>query len=346
MDFDNTVFSAFLTPLDFVVEGSELHSIMVALNRRGMLTVGDGFHNYVYPSVHNMEIKMDVVLFKGNNFTDIRERIKNAVYKYLKDNTEFGTPVYRSKIASLVHCMKEVAGVDVYFQPADNAFADIDLASYGWMTDSTAMFCNWGTAQFSGMTYTLRAVYNGRELSVECAMRDQSAIQKMIAEYYRVYVAPYVMSETSPITDRLIDRFVAFVWDKVMQEIYYPVSELLGEAYDTGGETLYYKDILQSLKTWDMGKDSLTFKGYGNVKELSEINGSVLFDYMKYAMDYIKLIRRVLCAKSSASLINRDTGNITEYSNDNEIVQFNIPNELINLSVAQASSLLTGTGNN
>jgi hypothetical protein len=331
--------------MDFVVDGSELHSIMVALNRRGMLTVGDGFHNYVYPSVHNMEIKMDVVLFKGNNFTDIRERIKNIVYKYLKENTEFGTPIYRSKIASLVHSMKEVAGVDVYFQPADSAFTDIDLASYGWMEDSTATFCNWGTAQFSGMNYTLRVVRNGAESYVECAMRDQGTIQKTISEYYRVYIAPYVNSTVSPITDKLIDRFVAFVWDKVMQEIYYPVAELLGNAYDTGGDALYYKDILQSIKTWDMGKDSLTFKGYDKVKELSEINGSVLFDYMRYAMDYVKLIRRVLCAKSTASLINKETGNITEYSNDNEIVQFNIPNELIELSVAQASSLLTGTGN-
>lgn len=345
-DFDSSVFSAFLTPLDFVVDGSELHSIMVALNRRGMLTVGDGFHNYVYPSVHSMEIRMDVVLFKGNNFTDIRERIKNAVYKYLKENTEFGTPIYRSKVASLVHSMKEVAGVDVYFQPADSAFADIDLASYGWMEDSTSMFCNLGTAKFSGMEYTLRAVRNGAETYVEGAMRDQGAIQKAISEYYRVYVAPYINSESTPITDRLIDRFVAFIWDRVMQEIYYPVASQMSSAYNTGGDALLYKDVLQSIKTWDMGKDSLSFKGYGSVKELEEINGSVLFDYMRYAMDYIKLVRRVLCAKSTASLINKETGNITEYSNDNEIVQFNIPNELIELSVAQASSLLTGTGNN
>jgi hypothetical protein len=346
VNLDESVFSAFMTPLDFVVTGSELYSIMVALNRRGMLTVGDGFHNYVYPSVHNMEIKMDVVLFKGNNFTDIRERIKNIVYKYLKENTEFGTPIYRSKIASLVHSMKEVAGVDVYFRPADNAFTGIDLSAYGWMEDSTSMFCNWGTAQFSGMKYMLRVVRNGVEEYVECAMRDQSAMQKMIAEYYNMYVEPYANSDSSPITDRLIDRFVAFIWDKVMQEIYYPLSELLGESYSTGGEVLKYKDMLQSIKTWDMGKDSLTFKGYGSIKEMSEVNGSVLFDYMRYAMDYIKLVRRVLCSKSTASLINKETGNITEYSNDNEIVQFNIPNELIELSVEQATSLLTGTGNN
>lgn len=344
-DFDSSVFSAFLTPLDFVVEGSELHSIMLALNRRGMLTVGDGFHNYVYPSVHNMEIKMDVVLFKGNNFTDIRERIKNIVYKYLKENTEFGTPIYRSKIAALVHSMKEVAGVDVYFRPADSAFTSIDLSAYKWMEDSTYMYCNLGTAQFTGMTYTLRVVRNGIESYVDCTMRDQGTIQKAIADYYQIYVAPYVDSDTNPITDKLIDRFVAFVWDRVMQEVYYPLTELMSEAYNTGGDALYYKDILQSIKTWDMGKDSLSFKGYGNIKELNEINGSVLFDYMRYAMDYIKLIRRVLCAKSTASLINKDTGNITEYSNDNEIVQFNIPNEMIELSIAQASSLLTGTGN-
>jgi hypothetical protein len=48
---------------------------------------------------------------------------------------------------------------------------------------------------------------------------------------------------------------------------------------------------------------------------------------------------------ATASLINPETGNVTEYSNDNEIVQFNIPNELITLTVAQSTSLLTGTVN-
>lgn len=344
VSFDDTVFSAFMTPLDFVVEGSELHSIMVALNRRGMLTVGDGFHNYVYPSVHNMDIKMDVVLFKGNNFTDIRERIKNVVYKYLKENTEFGTPVYHSKIASLVHSMKEVAGVDVYFQPSDSAFMELDMADYKWMGDSTYVYCNGGTTQVTGMKFNLRVVWGGDTRTVECEMRSQVEMQEQIAEYYRVYVEPDVKG--GRISDKLIDRFVAFVWDKLMQEIYYPVKEKLDSAYNTGNDSpLMYKDILQSLKTWDMGKDSLTFKGYGDIKDIDEVNGSTLFDYMRYGMDYVKLIRRILCTKSTASLINKETGNVTEYSNDNEIVQFNIPNELISLSVAQATSLLTGTGN-
>lgn len=354
----NKVFSAFLTPMDFVVEGSELHSIMLALNRRGMLTVGDGFHNYVYPSVHNMEIKMDVVLFKGNNFTDIRERIKNVVYRYLKDNTEFGTPIFRSKIASLVHSMKEVAGIDVYFRPADSAFADLDIGNYPWMGDSTSVFCNPGTTAFTGMTFALQGSYRGGPRITDVfAMAEQSGIQNNIAEYYRVYVKPHVGIRTkdgcgkltveNTITDKLIDRFVAYIWQCVMDEVYKPIKEALDNEYRSGGtDVVRFRSILESVKTWDMGKDSLKFKNTSSVTDLAEVNGVALFDYMRYGMDYIKLVRRILGAKSAETLINGDTGNITEYTNDNEIVQFTIPNELINLSVAQSSSLLTGMGGN
>lgn len=338
---DDTVFSAFLTPLDFVVEGSELHSIMLALNRRGMLSVGDGFHNYVYPSVHKMEIAMDVVLFKGNNFTDIRERIKNMVYKYLKDNTEFGTSIYRSKIASLVHSMKEVAGVDVYFRPADSKFAEMNLVNYAWMGDITSTYCNMRTAAFSGMKFSLNCVYRGVEHVAEVfELREQSIIQAQIAEYYRVYVEPKVNAGT--LSDRTIDRFVAFIWDRLMQEIYFPIKSKMDDAYNRGGDALYYRSILNAIKTWDMTKDAIEFKECGDMAEMSEVNGTVLLDYMNYGMDYIKLVRQVLGTKAAAGLINKETGNITEYSNDNEIVQFTIPNELINLSVAQSSSLLTG----
>ena len=79
-ELDSRVFGAMMTPLDYVVDGSELHSIMVALNRRGMVTLGGGYHNFVFPTVHNMSMHMDVTLFKGNNFTDIREKITKAVY--------------------------------------------------------------------------------------------------------------------------------------------------------------------------------------------------------------------------------------------------------------------------
>lgn len=337
---DDTVFSAFLTPMDFVVDGSELHSIMLALNRRGMLTVGDGFHNYIYPSVHNMDIQMNVVLYKGNNFTDIRERIKKIVYKFLKENTEFGTPIYKSKISSLVHSMKEVAGVDVTFVPSDDAFANMDMANYPWMGDSTANFANQGTTSFTGMSYTLSYTFGGSSTTETFTMRDQGEIQKSISEYYRTQVAP-----VKKITDKLIDRFVAFVWDRLMQEVYYPIKQRLENGYGSGSARVAeFRSVLGNIKTWDMGKDILSFKDTEDLVDMVESNGSTLFDYLRYGMDYIKLIRRVLGSKATKSLIDPETGNITNYSNDNEIVQFNIPNETIKLSVAQASSLLTGTG--
>ena len=341
---DTSVFSAFLTPLDFVVEGSELHSIMMALNRRGMLTVGDGFHNYVYPSVHNMNIKMDVVLFKGNNFTDIREKIKQAVYRYLKDNTEFGTPIYRSRIASLVHTMKEVAGVDVTFEVADSAFKDMDLGDYQWMGESTGTLVSQGTSSFSGMKYQLSYTYKGQTYNDEFEIRDQAGIQSAIADYYRNKVYPKIIENA--LSDKLTDRFVAFIWSKLMDEVYRPVNDALFEAIDNGKtvDVGRYTALIRNIKTWDMTKDSIKFKDANGIVDMTETNGSTLFDYMRYGMDYIKLVRRVLGSKAAATLIDPDTGNITNYSNDNEIVQFNIPNEMINLSVAQYSSLLTGTG--
>ena len=339
---DTSVFSAFLTPLDFVVEGSELHSIMLALNRRGMLTVGDGFHNYVYPSVHNMNIKMDVVLFKGNNFTDIRDRIKNVVYKYLKDNTDIGTPVYRSKISSLVHTMKEVAGVDVTFEETDSAFRDIDLAEYTWMSDAASLFINQGTAAISGMTYNLGYIYDGHKVSSEAfTIGDQGPVQDAILSYYRGNI-----QGLKKVGDKTIDRFVAYIWNLLMDEIYRPVQQKLQDAMVSGsGEDVgKYNSLIRAIKTWDMEKSTIKFKDSGDLVGVAEVNGSSLFDYMRYGMDYIKLVRRVLGSKSTASLIDPETGNITEYSNSNEIVQFNIPNELINISVAQYTSLVSSTG--
>lgn len=339
---DTSVFSAFLTPLDFVVEGSELHSIMLALNRRGMLTVGDGFHNYVYPSVHNMNIKMDVVLFKGNNFTDIRDRIKNVVYKYLKDNTDFGTPVYRSKISSLVHTMKEVAGVDVTFEEADSAFRDIDLAEYTWMSDAATLFINQGTASITGMTFNLGYTYDGQKVASEAfTIGDQGPVQDAILSYYRGNI-----QGLKKVGDKEIDRFVAYIWNLLMDEIYRPVQQKLQDAMVSGsGEDVgKYNSLIRVIKTWDMEKSTIKFKDSGDLVGVAEVNGSALFDYMRYGMDYIKLVRRVLGSKSTASLIDPETGNITEYSNSNEIVQFNIPNELINISVAQYTSLVSSTG--
>ena len=58
-------------------------------------------------------------------------------------------------------------------------------------------------------------------------------------------------------------------------------------------------------------------------------------------MNYINLFRNIFSTLTSQALIDPETGNITNYTNDNEIVQFNIPSEEIELTVAYDSSLLT-----
>lgn len=343
-ELDSRVFGAMMTPLDYVVDGSELHSIMVALNRRGMVTLGGGYHNFVFPTVHNMSMHMDVTLFKGNNFTDIREKITKAVYKFLKENTGFCSPVYRSRIESIVHTMPEVAGVDVTFTVPDNGYADLELDDYTWLGNMTAEYVNTGTVTVDGPTYSLTMDHVNdlgitTERTVNFKLANQKDMQSRITYYYRMYVKNVAPS------DRVTDRFVGYIWSNVMQEIFKPVKDAWLNARGTGDvDTMnMYQEILETLKNWNMepGGDELTFKDTAHIRNLHETGGSVLFDYLLYGMNYIKLVRNILCTRTTLALIDPETGNVTKYTNDNEIVQFNIPNEAIELTVAYDSSLLT-----
>lgn len=341
---DNRVFGAMMTPMDYVVDGSELHSILVALNRRSMVTLGGGYHSYVFPTVHNMSMHLDVTLFKGNQFTDVREKITKAIYRYLKDNTEFCTPIYRSRIASIIHTMPEVAGVDVTFTVPDNGYADLDLIDYPWLGVLTGDYVSPGTITMDGPTYSLNADIIGDSGTVTnrtfvFKLPSQKDMQSLINYYYTAYV-----KEEKP-CDRITDRFVGYIWSNVMQQVYSPIAEQWIHAKNTGdAENIeLYDELISTMKTWSMepGADSLVFKDSERIRNLREVDGSVLFDYLLYGMNYVKLVRNILCTRTAMSLIDPDTGNITGYTNDNEIVQFNIPNEEIELTVAYDSSLLT-----
>jgi hypothetical protein len=333
---DSRVFGAMMTPFDYVVDGSELHSIMVALNRRAMVTVGGGYHSYVFPTVHNMSMHLDVTLFKGNNFTDVREKITKAVYRFLKDNTEFCTPIYRSRIAAIVHTMPEVAGVDVTFTVPDNGYASMDLEDYPWLGTLTGDYVNPGTVTLEGSTFTLMGD-NTEEYTF--TLPNQKEMQSLINFYYTSYVKP-----NDP-GDRITDRFVGYIWSNVMQQVFKAIvprwrkSLNEGDSKDAG----MVEELLNAIKTWSMepGADALTFKDTEHFKNLREVNGSALFDYLLYGMNYVKLVRNILCTKTALALIDPETGNVTNYTNDNEIVQFNIPNEEIELTVAYDSSLRT-----
>lgn len=340
--FNYKVFSANLTPLDFVEEGSELYSIMTALNQRSMVTVGGGFHSYVYPSVHSMETNMDITLYKGNNFTDVKERVKNAVYKYLCDNTEFATAIYRSKLESIVHTLTEVAGVDITFHPVDDGYNDLDMANLDWLGDTTYEFIVPGSITSDAFEFTLEYTVNdslGQYTKTKTfTVPEQSGMQTRLAEYYKYKVAPIM----NKITDLDIDKYVAYIWEQVMQQVYTPIHEAVNAARNSGdviGANVLYR-VMESVKGWDMGATMLTFKDTEYIKSMTEINGSTLYDYLKYGMEYIKLVRNVLSYYVTLHLID-ENGNITQYSNDNEIVQITIPTDKINLSVSLESSLLT-----
>lgn len=347
---DYKVFNANLSPMDFVEPGSELHSIMVALNRRGMLTVGGGFHSYVYPSVHTMQLLMDVTLYKGNKFTDIRDRIKNVVYAYLKDNTEFSVPIYRSRIEALIHQMVEVAGVDVRFEPIDDGFRNLDLATLPWLGELTYEYITPDSVDDEGNEFTLQYRYAGEasaslhqdvfKMRKQTGEMDQGSMQTRIQDFYKQNVAPKLAA--GKLTDKQIDMFVAYIWEQVMQEIFTPVYKALTEARTTGDVAtagrLY--DVINAIKGWSMEADGLTFKDTENVVGMTEINGSGLYSYMRYGQEYIKLVRNVLEYYVCASLID-EQGNITNYSNRNEIVQIVIPTEGIELSVDYNVSLKT-----
>ena len=87
-------------------------------------------------------------------------------------------------------------------------------------------------------------------------------------------------------------------------------------------------------------KGEVTFKDTDKINSMSEVNGSVLYDYIKYGLNYIKLVRNVLSYYITKNLID-ENGNITRYTNDNEIVQIVVPTDEIDLTVSLDSVLLT-----
>lgn len=339
---DYQVYSAKLTPLDFVETGSELYSVMTALNQRGMLTVGGGFHNYVYPSVHEVQCHLDITLYRGNNFTDVKERVQNAIYKYLNDNTEFAAPVYRSRIEAIVHNLTEVEGVDVTFAPVASQYNQLDLGTLQWFSPVTGEYITSGSVTTDGGTfrleYTVVTPYTKTIENPTFSLPPQAKLQQLISNYYNTFIA----GNYDRITDMDVDKFVAYIWDQVMQQIYTPIHDEIVAASKNGqlskAETL--NSVIQAIKGWELGPDSVTFKDTDTINSMSEIEGSVLYDYIKYGLNYIKLVRNVLAYYITKNLID-ENGNITKYTNDNEIVQIVVPSDEIDLTVSLDSVLLT-----
>lgn len=342
LPYVGTVFGAKVTPYDFVEVGSEIDSIMRALNRRGMITVGAGYHMYVYPVVHNYNIKMELILYRGNNFSDIKEKLKYTVYKYLKDNTDFKTGIYRSRIASLIHTFPEVAGVNVTFEAANDMYDGLDLTDLTWMGDATSEYISSGSISKEGFTISLGYTHHasGHQSVTETLtfpVPSQTEIGGLISSYYKQYLATvesgkYVVREG--INEDDVDKFVAYIWDLLMQSMFKSVYNEYKTARGTGDleQANRYYDVIDAIKGWTITKENrLAFIDTDVITSMKEMNGNFMYDYIRYGLEYVKLVRNILLYKVAKSLIDKD-GNITNYSMDNEIVQCEIHPEDITIS--------------
>ena len=342
LPYVDTVFGAKVTPYDFVEVGSEIDSIMRALNRRGMITVGAGYHMYVYPVVHNYNIKLELILYRGNNFSDIKEKLKYTVYKYLKDNTDFKTGIYRSRIASLIHTFPEVAGVNVTFEAANDMYDGLDLTDLTWMGDATSEYITSGSISKEGFNISLGYTHHasGHQSVTETLtfpVPPQTEIGGLISAYYKQYLATaesgkYVIREG--INEDDVDKFVAYIWDLLMQSMFKSVYNEYKKARGTGDleQANRYYDVIDAIKGWTITKENkLAFIDTDVITSMKEMNGNFMYDYIRYGLEYVKLVRNILLYKVAKSLIDKD-GNITNYSMDNEIVQCEIHPEDITIS--------------
>lgn len=339
---DPTVFAARLTPYDFVEAGSEIDSLMKAMDRRSMLTLGGGYTMYSYPAVHDFEMSIALTLFRGQTFTDIKEKIQNAVYRYLRTYTEFATPIYRSKIAAIIHEFPEVAGVDVTFAPKSNGYETLDLASLSWLGDATAEFISTSLV-LDGGTFTLAYNYcPGTEDSSTLYTNSFtiSSMSSMRANIIRKYTE--IVNGASPISETVLEDLCAFIWESMMQMVYssvyteYTTALSLGQVIDAQR----YVDVIRAIKGWSTDGTSLSFIDTDTVLSMSEVNGNGLFELIRYGLEYIKLVRNILSYRISEQMISSSTGNICRYTGENEIVQFTVSPENMTIVTTPESTVL------
>lgn len=342
------VFNSNLTPYDFVEVGSELEVILQSLNRRGYITLGSGQHGYEPPIIHDMTVDMDVILYEGANFSDIKTKITDAIYNYLKENTSFNKIFYRSKFESIVQGFAEVAGVNLQFKSLNNAFEGLDLSKLVWLGDDTSQYINQSGIDFDGFEVQLTYDFlyknkNGQQLeqlddSVEFNVPSQQDIQTKIVEYYKTNIAGNRAVDGSyppriDLTEDDINKFTSYIWSIMFNNVCVPLFNLYSTTLSNGDVITAnsYYNVLESLPGWYFSEGALVFKDTENITGMTESNGSnVLFSYFVYALEYIKLVRSILNPVVAENLIDTNL-NISQYTNQNEIVQFRISNEDIRL---------------
>ena len=336
----SAVFNANLTPLDFVVPGSELDTIIKALNRRGYLTLGGGQTMYDPPVIHDMTTDITVILYEGQTFGDVKQKIKNALYSYLRENTEFSMPIYRSALECIIQDFSEVAGVNLTFKPKPNQYVGFNVVTLPWLGNSTSQLINQTGIDFTGfqITLTCNTIFSAVPFTISFDITNQQQLQNQIVNYYRSviqYTNPVTgNSEVRPnLTEDMLNQFTTYIWVSMMNQIYDSLYNKYLEARASGDITAINStyEVMNAIKNWYFNGTALAFTDTASVQNMVEV-GNTMFNYFVYALEYIKLVRNILGYYTTNRLIDSD-GNVSLYSSNNEIVQFNISNEDIKIEV-------------
>jgi hypothetical protein len=335
-------YSMQMEPSDFIVPGSELDSIFTLLNNRGYLTLGNGQHAYAPPTVHSMGLKINIVLLSGASFNDVKTRVMNSLYSYLKQNTTFSSPIYRSELEAIVQALPEVAGVNLTITSQDNQYSSVDLTTTTWLSGAASAYIpTFSALSLNGETFSLYYTYDYKTSSGTTSSADfttipdqytianQDKVAAKIQQYYTAYMCyrdsagNYVRK--LDITEKDLNKFASYVWCTAINEVYNSIITKY-DYYNGRGDILnanrcFY--LLESIKTWDANGPELIFKDTDQIKGLTEGSDQTLFQYISYTLSYCILIRNIFAPSVAGKLIDSN-GNITQYSGGNEIVQFNI----------------------
>jgi hypothetical protein len=97
-------------------------------------------------------------------------------------------------------------------------------------------------------------------------------------------------------------------------------------------------NVLEAIRGWYFVDGELEFKDTTTVTNMVEGTDNSLANYKVYTLEYIKLIRNILASVTATRLIDPVTGNVSRYSSQNEIVQFNISSSDISITTTHTTT--------
>jgi hypothetical protein len=335
----STLFSADLQAEDFIVDGSELDIINRKLSKRSQLTLKKR-HLYQPPIVHLYSMSIELIVSSGNSFTEIKSKVINDIYAYLKSNTGFAKPIYRSRIESIIMDYPEVLGVNLTFIPKENGYEQVDLTKNTWLSEETGQLINQNALSIDGMEINLGYTYN-RELvdgtteavtdrTIRVTVPSQYELRSLIDNYYKSTFAyldtngTYKL-KTTGVNEEQLNKFVAYIWTTAMNDVYNNLFSQYKDAKSLGKTDLANEiyGVIEAIRGWDTDGNIISFKDTVLITSMTEDSSKTFYNYINYILEYIKLVRKVFESKTSMKLIDKDN-NITNYMLENEIPQFQI----------------------